>query len=217
VRIFLICLLTLMALFPRVINGQDTLPSWVPEQALLAARRQWDINIKAYNLTSLRNEFGLSSTSEALSCDLRNPYRLIRLDYENYEDDCALSRFLTTSRVAHDSAYGFGIYYGDNVIGHMCVEYEDGSWTFLEMCGYRSASRGDLFAPIFDKYPVASGYVIYREDWSRIFFVLKDSKVIGAFAAIPDIVDGHYEAIEPREYLRQKKDRHMRAKEMFRK
>jgi hypothetical protein len=215
-RRFLICLLAIVPLFSDAVNAEHELPSWVPEQALLTAQRKWDTWMKEYDVTSLWCDFGLTSTSEALSCVLKNPYRVLQLDYDNYTNDRVLSTFLSSSRVPHDSAYGFGIYHGDNVVGHICVYYKDNFWRLMELRGYGNSARGDFFAPIYDRYPIASGYVIYREDWTGTFFVFKNGNFIEAYAK-DNLGDGLYESIEPREYLRREKDRIMKVRETYQK
>lgn len=207
-RKILICLIALVPLSSDAASVRDALPSWVPEQAFLTAEAQWDSWMREYNLTPLWSDFGLTSTNEALSCVLKNPFRVVRLDYENYKDDRSLSTFLSSSRVPHDSTYGFGIYYGDNAVGHICVYYKDDSWRFMELRGYGKTPRGDLFAPIYGRYPIASGYVIYREDWTGTFFVFKDQSFVEAFTQ-DDLGDRLYKSIEPRTYLKQERDRVM--------
>jgi hypothetical protein len=172
--------------------------------------------MREYNLTSLWHDFGLTSTNEALSCVLKNPFRVVRLDYVNYKDDRSLSTFLSSSRVPHDSTYGFGIYHGDNVVGHICVYSKDDSWRFMELRGYGKTSRGDLFAPIYGRYPIASGYVIYREDWTGTFFVFKDQSFVEAFTQ-DDLGSHSYKSIEPREYLRKERERIVKGREIFQK
>ena len=202
-RTSLFCLLALVVLIPNVIAGQDTLPSWVPKDALSAAKKQWDNRAMDFGAASLQQTYGLNDTNEVLSCELKHPYRVIEIDYPNCSDGNILN-CLVSPHGLWDSAYGFGIYYNGALIGDIVVTYRNGSWRMASISGRGQERREDNLAPIFDRYPASAGYKIYK-DWNGAFFVLKQDSVIAAF--VFDTQGIKYRETKPQEYIQTERAR----------
>ena len=191
-------------LLPNSVYGQEDILESVPKGALEAAQRHWKVRVERYAPESLKHEFGLDSKNDALSCELRNPFKVISIDYRNYNDDRNILDCLVSPNGIFNIAYGYGIYNNDTFVGDISVYYDSGSWKFLELAGYGNKPIDDPLGPIFDKYPISSRCKIYR-DISHEIFVIKGDSAIVSFKW--DAQNRKYSEINPIEYIKKEKAR----------
>ena len=127
--------------------GQDEFPAWVPEDAVKAARFQWDYMVETHSIESITHMFGLKDKDEASRCILKNPYKIIKVDYETYKAGDDIQNYFNSLDGELDEAYKFVVYLDDRYIGTIGVIYKDGDWRFFGSSGHGQNYHQDLFAP----------------------------------------------------------------------
>lgn len=168
-------------LFPSVIYGQDKFPEWVPTEAVEQAFKYygrfdyWIYNSDSTSYEFYRENIGLEQWT------LRNPYRIIWIDYEKCDIgtdilSCLNFSHIVDSSLTTDAAYGFEAYYKNNSTELIGVSIKNGVWGFFTRVGPLEGEK--ILGPIYYKYPISSGYVVNKDYFKPYFFVMKDNELI---------------------------------------
>lgn len=165
--------------------GQDA-PEWIPNEALECAFKEYGTHDSlVYNVDSLAYE--RYKDGEILpKWKLKNPYRVVWIDYENYiKGDAILKHIKMDSMYArkNDSTYyretiGFQAYWQGTYGEDIQVTKTTDTWHMSHIGGI-----GDL-TEVYKKYPLASGYFIctnYYPVRENIIFVVGNNSIVDAF------------------------------------
>jgi hypothetical protein len=164
------------------ISGEKESTSWIPEDALAAAQRFWVSFHESHTLQSLHNMYGFINKADFARCELRNGHQIVLVDYENYEPgDEIYDHFDMAIRGSCQFLFGFCAYLDGRQLGEIRVAHRQGSWQVSSAGGYGGPDKENRYDVIFNKYPATKGYRVYREPFEG-FFIVKDSKVISAYA-----------------------------------
>lgn len=158
---------------------QKDFPDWVPKEAVEAALSHWAYKIKIFEPEWLEHQYGFRDKEEASSIELRYPFRIVKVDHENYkEGDDILSHF-NMSEGYYNNAFGFAVFYKGSRIGITKVCFINDRWEYFggSSCG---GECDDVLKPIYSKYLLSEGYKIFR-NYNESFYVIKDNTVLEAF------------------------------------
>jgi len=171
-----VAILVLSSFFSTAVYCEEEFPEWVQKGAIERAKRS--LNFFSY----FHNEIGSMYAKDpnrikidSIGCILKNPFEAVRVDYVNYSKGDRISDHFSCK--SDSGKYiGFGVYYGDEQIGHMEMILRDGEW-MLGSSGGVDSITGNL-SELYDKYPPEEGYKIIRQTARAIFFIEKEDKVI---------------------------------------
>ena len=174
----------LILLFHCIVLGEEPNPC-SQDDALAAAQKLWVTFNESHTIASLHSMYGFSSKEDVLSCELRNGYQVVLVDYDSYEQGDDILKYIDTSlQGAYQCAFGFGVYLDNQQCGDIRVGFRQGEWTFMACGGYGELEKEGRYNVIFEKYPASAGYSIYSDLFNR-FFIIKNATVISSFAISP--------------------------------
>lgn len=167
------CLLSMLALI--ILSAAafcDDSCSWIPDTLLNELKEAWKQEIYDYPVSYFEGIFGLKTKVDVLSCSLKNPYRLIEIDYESYKEGDNIYECMEFL-----DGYGFGLYCDGQKLGGFVAKLINGAWEIPITYHMHGKVVEDYVGDIYKKYPASSGYEIYSH-YPEIFFIVKDKEVI---------------------------------------
>lgn len=175
-KLILVGVLLIGFLFSAMDFGfcEDEFPEWVPKEMIERAR-------EALVSDKTSSEFLFDMSNEELSkCTLRYPFKIVRVDYDNYTEGDDIKNYLEGLRSSGDKSYGygFGLYLNDKRQGTIEIGYNKKGMLSIIGSSRIMPEAEDWLAAIYQKYPSDSGYTIIRDVLKPAFFVEKNKEIV---------------------------------------
>jgi len=176
-------ILVLSSFFSAASYCGKEFPDWVPREVIEKAEE-----ILVNNKTDSGFFAGMTN-AELARRELRYPFQLVRVDYENYSKGDSIQKHFKRLRSSGNKGYGFGfgfgLYLDDVRIATMEVGIANGNWRLIGG-DKRTSGYPDELPVIYEDYPPDKGYKIIR-DFLGIyaFFVEKDNEIIQVITINP--------------------------------
>lgn len=179
------------------VYGQDA-PEWIPYEALESAFNEYGTyDSLVYNVDSLTYE-GYKNGEIIPKWKLKNPYRVVWIDYENYNKGDDILKYVKMDSMyvlKYDSMYyretiGFQAYWQGTYNEDIQVTKTNDNWHMSHIGGI-----GDL-TEVYIKYPLASGYFIctnYYPFRKNVIFVVRNDSLVDVFIGKCDYIKEYCE------------------------
>ena len=153
---------------------EEEFPEWVPREVIEKAQ-EFLISDK----TSSEFLFDMSN-KELSKCTLRYPFKIVRVDYDNYTEGDDIKNYFEGLRSSGDKSYGhgFGLYLNDKRQGTIEIGYNKKGMLSIIGSSRIMPEAEDWLAAIYQKYPSDSGYKIIRDVIKPAFFVEKNKEIV---------------------------------------
>jgi hypothetical protein len=155
-------------------------PPWLPRGAFHAAKQGFIDALTFGTPQMAREDFGISDTTEARSCEVRHPHKLIAIRYDRYITGDGIRGYFYPVKSVRRSDFGFEIYCGERYAGIMWLAFKDKRWE-LSMVGGNGGRTVSPMDSVSTAYPVSAGFTIYRDVDTGACFVFKGRRLVAAF------------------------------------
>lgn len=182
--------------------GQEQFPSWVPSEAVQAAKEGWLRQTQLKSDTRLSISYGICREDLSRS-RLQDPRKIVNIDYESYEPGSDILAMFSDTVGRYRNGFGFSVHIDGRCVGTVMVAMQNHTWMIIEISGVGN-SAVDVFSTIYSRYAPADDLVIY---WKRdgAFFISKECRIINAFYW--DVATRSFKEIPPEEYIIMEKAR----------
>ncbi|MDD4857439.1 MAG: hypothetical protein PHD74_04945 [Candidatus Krumholzibacteria bacterium] len=183
--------------------GQEQFPSWVPPEAVQAAKERWLHMMGLKTDARLFEQYGIWPEDLPRS-QLKDPRKIIGIDYESYQPDSSdIFTMLNDRNGKYANAFGFSVFIDEKCVGTIVVSLRDQQWVQREITGANKDVE-DVYARIYSSYPPSDDLIIY-ETMDAAFFVVMDDKVIDTFHW--NVETMAFEEMNPAQYMMKEKAR----------
>ncbi|MCX5754163.1 MAG: hypothetical protein NTW97_11080 [Candidatus Krumholzibacteria bacterium] len=196
-RSFLRCVLVLIASIFAISASpawaEEQFPSWVPPEAVRAAREVWFNSTNHESSDRLFIKHGISSSSDLARSALMHPRKLVDIDYESYQPGSDIFAMFSP----HKNGFGFSVYIDDRYVGTVEVALKNQQWIMMGVGGPGLNAR-DFYGGIYSQYPPSMDLIIYQKV-DGAFFIIEGNEVIDSFYW--DVETRTFKEMDPAQYI----------------